>query len=592
MGSNQKYIELAKQARAGDKEAMNRLAETVREPLRIYVSRLTLDYDLAQDIVQETLLEMFRFLDKLEKIDRFWPWLLRIATSKVKDHYGRQRGNKIPLSNISNLQSQDRQHALKSLIGRELEQVISSAMSALKPRHRTVLTLRCYEELAYSQIAEVMECSEFGARMLFFRAKKALARQLSCRGLSKGSLLLALALFGKMTAPSKAAAAQISVTAATTKVGVMAAVAATCTGKAAVVSVTAAGLLAAGSMMARPPSSSVATPADKRAKAAHVTDRTRTSGEEYWYYYPSSVNGPMMMRVMKGDSKSKDFHCRYMQDETGNYYYDKRRNTIYINNYRLLHHDLSVWRLPTDPAELREFVSEVEGRSEEMGYVSSNKDGLMVVATLKSGESRLWTTHHYHVLDEEYFRYNWPAGVKLVDQRDTMHKRGWTYFTITGRVNDKQVEGRGRIPFVYATSKTHSPWLILKVGESNVNEVSFAGLGRPWMGLHSLDTIRRDAARQRIRFETKRTPVESQVEVVLKCRKGKLIYTIDMDRDVVERIKFSTNDGRGGELRFSYLQEINQAASGFVEPGRKSFGGRPGAIWLLKLAGCKMGHEE
>jgi hypothetical protein len=177
-----------------------------------------------------------------------------------------------------------------------------------------------------------------------------------------------------------------------------------------------------------------------------------------------------------------------------------------------------------------------------------------------------------------------------------MHKRGWTYFTITGQVNGKQVEGRGRIPFVYATSKTHSPWLTLKVGDSNVNEVSFAGLGRPWMGLHSLDTIRRDAAKHHVRFETKHTRDEAKVEIVLTCEQVKLVYTVDMEKDVIEKITFLKNGDREGELRFSYLQETNQAANGFIEPRSKSFGGpqrgRPGSIWLLKLAGRKMGHEQ
>ena len=30
----------------------------------------------------------------------------------------------------------------------------------------------------------------------------------------------------------------------------------------------------------------------------------------------------------------------------------------------------------------------------------------------------------------------------------------------------------------------------------------FKGLSRPWMGLHTIDSVRRDAAEQRARFET------------------------------------------------------------------------------------------
>ena len=60
------------------------------------------------------------------------------------------------------------------------------------------------------------------------------------------------------------------------------------------------------------------------------------------------------------------------------------------------------------------------------------------------------------------------------------------------------MRGTGRIPFVFAASDKNWPWVELRIGETIVNEVGFAGLGRPWMGLHTIDTIRRDAAEKRI----------------------------------------------------------------------------------------------
>ena len=56
-------------------------------------------------------------------------------------------------------------------------------MSSLKPRYREILVMRCYEEMDYSEIANELGCTEFGARVLFFRAKRALAKALSKRGL-------------------------------------------------------------------------------------------------------------------------------------------------------------------------------------------------------------------------------------------------------------------------------------------------------------------------------------------------------------------------------------------------------------------------
>ena len=83
-------LELVRKAQLGDKESLNRLAETVRVRLHEYVFRLTLQDDLTQDIVQETILEMLRLFRKLRQTERFWGWLHTIAFNKVRNHFGRQ----------------------------------------------------------------------------------------------------------------------------------------------------------------------------------------------------------------------------------------------------------------------------------------------------------------------------------------------------------------------------------------------------------------------------------------------------------------------------------------------------------------------
>jgi len=617
MGDSEDHVGLVKKAQLGDKECLNRLAEVAEVRLHQYVLRLTLEKDMTDDIVQESILEMFKVFEKLKKAEQFWAWLYGIALNKVRRHYGRQwRHRAVSLSQAGHALAEDkRDDAVATMVGRELKEIILGSMRELAPRHRAVLTMRCYDNMSYSEIAKSIGCTELGARALFYRAKKALAKRLSEYGLGKGSLLLALALFGKMTATSEAAAAQVSVTAATTKVGVTAALVAMCSGKAAVIALTTAGILAIGGIAAKPG-------LDKMFAASpnlkFETSNSKLSCEEYWYYYPSGVNGPLMMRLMKGNSRGEDLYCQCMQDETGNYYYDKAKFTVYVKNHRLLQRDLSVWRLPTDSAELREFLSEVEGRGEEMEYVSSNRDGLMVVARLQGSNGHLWTTHHYHVLKEEYFRDNWPAGVKLVDNRDAMHERGWTYFRITGQLNGETVSGTGRIPFVYAASKLRYAWLKLRVGDrlrivDNGTEACvydatgktatryrggsfFQGLCRPWMGLHTVDTVRRDAARVKVRFETRYSADQTKAEIVLTCEQTKLTYDVDMERDVIEKITFLTNDNTEGELKFSYLQEMGRDTGEFAAPRQvgspRQLQDSTGMLWLVKLAEGKLASEK
>ncbi len=108
------------------------------------------------------------------------------------------------------------------------------------------------------------------------------------------------------------------------------------------------------------------------------------------------------------------------------------------------------------------------------------------------------------------------------------------------------------------------------------------------MGLHTIDTVRRDAAQQGVWFETKILPDGSKGEVVLSYGQTKLIYTIDMEADVIDKITFlSEADEVIGQLEFSYVQDIKTAGDKFAEPRRRSYRQSRqksgGMLWLFQL---------
>ena len=104
------------------------------------------------------------------------------------------------------------QNTLADMVSEDVKQSVLAAMQKLPPEHRAVLTMRCYEQLSFSQIAEQLGCRGFRARILFGRTEKDLSKNLVKNGLGKEALLGALLIFGKMTATSEASAANISIT--------------------------------------------------------------------------------------------------------------------------------------------------------------------------------------------------------------------------------------------------------------------------------------------------------------------------------------------------------------------------------------------
>jgi RNA polymerase sigma-70 factor (ECF subfamily) len=634
---NREYIDLVRRAQLGDRDSLDKLTGLVRARLRVYVYRILLHDDVTEDIVQESLLEMVKVLGKLKRADRFWPWLRSIAFNRIRNYYKvKKRQKTIPMPSGDRDSPEDRSaqetSGLNQLLGEELKETVFSAMRRLKPRYRTVLTMRCYEEMEYSAIAELLQCSELNARVTFHRAKASLLKHLSKSGLRKEFLLSALILFGQMTAPSEAAAVSISITAATLRTGMAAGLIAFAGNKSAIiamkvaaVTLTTGGLFVAGNMLPTRwvdktmfwSDKKIATIQEKITRA--LPPRSRDHGDECWYYYPLDSQGPVMIRMVEQNLQTGGSYCKHLQDDQGNYRFDKESNTIYIENYRLWSSDLKVRRLPTDKSRLQNFLSLLDDSDVPMEYVSSEQNGLLVVAKHEPQGSYSQVTHRHNLSDEEYFRYDWPGWAQVVDNRDEMHKRGWTYFKITGMINNEEVSGFGRIPFVYAAAKSYRPWLRLKTGgglvlldtgeQACVSRASgepfakyrgnsfFKGLSRPWMGLHTIDTIRRDAAEEQIHFDTEYSAETNKAKIVLTSEENQIVYTIDMEKDVIERIDFSVSESMGrdakGQFIFTYLEDVDDAGEEFAEPRTKtaksSQQNGPGIMWLIKLAAGTLG---
>jgi hypothetical protein len=273
-------------------------------------------------------------------------------------------------------------------------------------------------------------------------------------------------------------------------------------------------------------------------------------------------------------------------------------------------------RFPTDDPELTDFICQVEGKPNVMKHLPAHGKGVLVISERNNeGKSKPWAIRYSNVLDEDYFQSDWPASAKVIDNRDAMHERGWTYFKISGRLNGERVSGLGRIPFVYAKSAQYHPWMKLQAGLDTIVDTKdgayvydpltgkttkyqagsfFKGLARPWLGLHTIDIVRRDAAAQRIRFETRHTPGSRYAQVELVCEGARIVYTIDMETDVIDEITISTDQGDRGNLKFSYVQEVSEVIHGeFVYPdgsrGRGASKSGSGLLWLLQLAEGSLG---
>ena len=222
------FADIIRKAQQGDQTSMGQVAEVAEPRLLTYIFRLTLDRDLTEELCQKTLVKMVQSLNTLKNIDQFWNWLLRHAMGEVQHYYRDQkRRHQVEIEALNQeyfkqYVARNHQDGLDESARMELSEIIYDAIAQLKLTYRSVLVLRCYEEMSFAEIAQLMSCKEFGARVLFFRAKHALKHHLSRNGFGKEVLLTGLGLFGILTLSTKATSTACSVNAASMNVGMAA----------------------------------------------------------------------------------------------------------------------------------------------------------------------------------------------------------------------------------------------------------------------------------------------------------------------------------------------------------------------------------
>ncbi len=183
MSDESGYMQFLAEARSGGQAGMGRLAVLVWERLFPFVFRTIRSRDAAEDVLQETLLTMLRRLHSLRDGRRFWPWMYRIAWSKVQDRLRDRHRRGLQATALRRRAevedgSGGANDPLEAQVRAETLQQIAVAIARLNRRQQDILQLRCYEDLPYTEIAARTRTSPEKVRIRFHRAKQSVRAQL------------------------------------------------------------------------------------------------------------------------------------------------------------------------------------------------------------------------------------------------------------------------------------------------------------------------------------------------------------------------------------------------------------------------------
>ncbi len=177
--------ELVAQARAGVGAAREELARRHRNSAFVLGLQLLGNREDAMDVAQEALLRFFASLDRFQAERPVRPYLLRIVRNRVADLWRRRRVRRTESLDAGDLSRQiadERPGPEESARRAELRRRVWQALSRLPAAKREILVLRDFHDLAYAEIAEVLEIPIGTVMSRLHAARKALREELIADG--------------------------------------------------------------------------------------------------------------------------------------------------------------------------------------------------------------------------------------------------------------------------------------------------------------------------------------------------------------------------------------------------------------------------
>jgi RNA polymerase sigma-70 factor, ECF subfamily len=167
--------ELIAAAIEGSESAFTTLVDRYKDRLFRLLGRYCRDAIECEDLLQDVFLKVFRKLHTFQGESAFYTWLYRIAVNAATDHLSRASHRRLRLVDDDaalDPGTADDQAPEAPLEAAELAAVTRSIVASLPEKFRTVLVLREFEDLSYTEIAEVLQIQMGTVESRLFRARQ------------------------------------------------------------------------------------------------------------------------------------------------------------------------------------------------------------------------------------------------------------------------------------------------------------------------------------------------------------------------------------------------------------------------------------
>ena len=181
---------LVGQALAGDQRAFELLVSRYHRPLVSYIRGFLKDDEQANDVLQHVFLQLYLSLPVLLRNVSLRPWLFQVARHRCLDELRKRRCKAaIPFSTLEWKYREEDLSPVEAILDPaplpeevaeriDLHWSLQQAMFSLPPKVRSIVHLRYFRQLSFSEIGRALNMPKNTVKACFYRSLPRLRRAL------------------------------------------------------------------------------------------------------------------------------------------------------------------------------------------------------------------------------------------------------------------------------------------------------------------------------------------------------------------------------------------------------------------------------
>lgn len=160
---------------AGDAGAFESLFHKYKRRVFKLIFRFVSNELEAEDLLQDVFVRVYEKLSKFNKSSAFYTWLYRLTVNICLNHTGRGYKKRELLQDDKFVVDKLKPHELAIT---SLDVDLQEALKTLPSKQRSTFILKVYDDLKFTDIAKIMNCSVGGAKANYFHAVRKLQAKL------------------------------------------------------------------------------------------------------------------------------------------------------------------------------------------------------------------------------------------------------------------------------------------------------------------------------------------------------------------------------------------------------------------------------